>query len=151
MLYAWRKKARAKGRLLPHHGRDPEGWTPRGKFSAVLETALLSGVELAEYHRQRGLTFGDVQRPIRKILEVSIDPSSRGRDNIAIRKLHLLFKVERGSSSNVAHGPWPGHTTTHGQTDAAPAKPFFEARSTSAALQWLSAKGVACIGSGFMT
>ncbi|MBI5781674.1 MAG: transposase, partial [Rhodocyclales bacterium] len=41
-LYEWRKQARGKGRLLPDHGREPEGWTSRDKFSAVVETAALS-------------------------------------------------------------------------------------------------------------
>jgi len=61
-LYAWRKQARAKGRLLPDHGRDPEGWTSRDKFSAVIETAALSEIELAEYCRQRGLYPEQIQR-----------------------------------------------------------------------------------------
>ena len=61
-LYAWRKQARAKGRLLPDHGRDPEGWTSRDKFSAVIEPAALSEIELAEYCRQRGLYPEQIQR-----------------------------------------------------------------------------------------
>jgi transposase-like protein len=61
-LYAWRKQARAKGRLLPDHGRDPEGWTSRDKFSAVIETAALSEIELAEYCRQRGLYVEQIHR-----------------------------------------------------------------------------------------
>lgn len=61
-LYAWRKQARAKGRLLPDHGRDPEGWTSRDKFSAVVETAAMSEVEVAEYCRQRGLYPEQIQR-----------------------------------------------------------------------------------------
>jgi len=61
-LYAWRKQARAKGRLLPDHGRDPEGWTSRDKFSAVVETAAMGEVEVAEYCRQRGLYPEQIQR-----------------------------------------------------------------------------------------
>jgi transposase-like protein len=61
-LYAWRKQARGKGRLLPDHGRDPEGWTSRDKFSAVVETAAMSEIEVAEYCRQRGLYPEQIQR-----------------------------------------------------------------------------------------
>lgn len=61
-LYEWRKQARGKGRLLPDHGREPEGWTSRDKFSAVVETAALSEIELAEYCRQRGLYPEQIQR-----------------------------------------------------------------------------------------
>jgi transposase-like protein len=61
-LYAWRKQARGKGRLLPDHGQDPEGWTSRDKFSAVVETAAMSEIEVAEYCRQRGLYPEQIQR-----------------------------------------------------------------------------------------
>lgn len=61
-LYKWRTEARGKGRLLPNHGRDPEGWTSRDKFSAVVETAALSEIEVAEYCRQRGLYVEQIVR-----------------------------------------------------------------------------------------
>ena len=61
-LYAWRKQARGQGRLLPDYGRGREGWTSRDKFSAVLETAALSEIEVAEYCRQRGLYPEQIQR-----------------------------------------------------------------------------------------
>lgn len=54
-LYNWRKEAREQGRLLPEHSSEPEGWSARDKFNAVLETAALSESELAEYCRRRGL------------------------------------------------------------------------------------------------
>lgn len=54
-LYNWRMQARGEGRLLPDSNNTPEGWTSRDKFAAVLETALLSEAEIAEYCRQRGL------------------------------------------------------------------------------------------------
>jgi transposase-like protein len=61
-LYAWLKQARGNGRLLPDHGQDPEGWTSRDKFSAVVETAAMSEIEVAEYCRQRGLYPEQIQR-----------------------------------------------------------------------------------------
>jgi len=54
-LYNWRKAARGQGRLLPDRAADSEGWSSQDKFNAVLESAALSEVELAEYCRRRGL------------------------------------------------------------------------------------------------
>ena len=61
-LYTWRKEARQEGRLLPDHGSDPEGWSSRDKFNAVLETAALSEAELSEYCRRRGLYPEQIHR-----------------------------------------------------------------------------------------
>jgi transposase-like protein len=52
-LHKWRTEARGKGQLLPDAGAGPEGWSSRDKFSAVLETAALNEVDLAEYCRTR--------------------------------------------------------------------------------------------------
>ena len=54
-LYNWRKQARLDGGLFPDAGADPEGWTAREKFTAVMETAALNESERAEYCRKRGL------------------------------------------------------------------------------------------------
>ena len=54
-LYNWRQQARNEGRLMPDADDTPEGWSSRDKFAAVLETAVLSEAEIAEYCRQRGL------------------------------------------------------------------------------------------------
>ena len=54
-LHKWRAEARGKGQLLPDADAGPEGWTSRDKFAAVLETAALNQVDLAEYCRKRGL------------------------------------------------------------------------------------------------
>ena len=61
-IYQWRKAARAKGQLLPENSAEPEGWSTRDKFNAVLETAALSEAELAEYCRRRGLYPEQIQR-----------------------------------------------------------------------------------------
>lgn len=61
-LYNWRKQARRAGRLLPANGSEPEGWSSRDKFNAVLETAALSEPELAEYCRRRGLYVEQLER-----------------------------------------------------------------------------------------
>ncbi|MEI2419584.1 hypothetical protein V6O07_04875 [Arthrospira platensis SPKY2] len=54
-LYIWRKQARAKGRLMPHHDDSPEGWSSRDKFNAVVATAAMSESQLSEYCRRNGL------------------------------------------------------------------------------------------------
>jgi hypothetical protein len=54
-LHKWRAGARDKGQLLPDADAGPEGWSSRDKFAAVLETAALNEVDLAEYCRKRGL------------------------------------------------------------------------------------------------
>lgn len=61
-LYNWRRDAREQGRLLPRDSSEPEGWSARDKFNAVLETAALSESELAEYCRKRGLYPEQVRR-----------------------------------------------------------------------------------------
>ena len=40
-LYNWRRQARLDGALFPDAGADPEGWSAREKFTAVIETARL--------------------------------------------------------------------------------------------------------------
>ena len=54
-LYNWRMQARNEGRLLPDSDSTPEGWTSKDKFAAVMETAVVSEAEIAEYCRRRGL------------------------------------------------------------------------------------------------
>ena len=54
-LHKWRAEARGKGQLLPPADAGPEGWSSRGKFAAVLETAALNQADLAEYCRKHGL------------------------------------------------------------------------------------------------
>ncbi len=61
-LYNWRKQARGQGRLLPGQAADSEGWSSRDKFNAVVESAALSEVELAEYCRRRGLFPEQLER-----------------------------------------------------------------------------------------
>ncbi|OTP71927.1 transposase [Caballeronia sordidicola] len=61
-IYNWRKAARGRGRLLPGNAADSESWSSRDKFNAVLESAALSEIELAEYCRRRGLYPEQLQR-----------------------------------------------------------------------------------------
>jgi transposase-like protein len=54
-LYNWRKQARNKGLLLPDGDLNPEGWTDRDKFAAVIESAAFNGAEISEYCRKKGI------------------------------------------------------------------------------------------------
>ena len=50
-LHKWRAEARGKGQLLPNADAGPEGWTSRDKFAAVLESAAMNAVDLADHCR----------------------------------------------------------------------------------------------------
>ena len=54
-LYNWRRHARERGALYPDAGADPEGWSARDKFAAVVETAAMNEAERGEYCRSHGL------------------------------------------------------------------------------------------------
>jgi transposase-like protein len=54
-LYAWRKQLRERGHVVPGSQSSPEQWSAEAKFAVVVETALLSEVELNEYCRKKGL------------------------------------------------------------------------------------------------
>jgi transposase len=54
-LHKWRAEARGKGLTLPDSDAGPEGWSPREKFAAVLDTAALNEADFGEYSRTRGL------------------------------------------------------------------------------------------------
>ena len=76
-LYHWRQQARLTGSLFPDDGTDPEGWTARDKFTAVMETAALNESE-------------------RAYRTVALGPPSRrpaGRDRLVQMGLHVLSFV----------------------------------------------------------
>lgn len=54
-LHKWRKQARAKGLAVPGGEQEVERWSTQDKFLIVMESTLLSEVELAEYCRSKGL------------------------------------------------------------------------------------------------
>lgn len=88
-LYNWRMQARNEGRLLPDSDSVPEGWSSREKFSAVLETAILSEAEVAEYCRKRGLYPEQIQH-WRQACEQANDWNSTSE-----RQLKEATKVDR--------------------------------------------------------
>jgi transposase-like protein len=61
-LCNWRNEARKAGQLLPDQGSDPEGWSSRDKFNAVLKAAALNESELGEYCRKRSIYPEQVRR-----------------------------------------------------------------------------------------
>lgn len=61
-LYNWRKGARGRGRLLPNAAPTPDGWSSQEKFLAVLETAVMTEEDRAEYCRRRGLYPEQIDR-----------------------------------------------------------------------------------------
>lgn len=61
-LYTWRNTARKTGAVMPGGGRNKaEAWDSASKFAAVLESASLNEVELAEYCRGKGLFIEQVR------------------------------------------------------------------------------------------
>jgi transposase len=60
-LHKWRTQARAKGIPAPGGEIETERWSTQDKFLIVMETSLLSEVELAEYCRKKGLFAEQVQ------------------------------------------------------------------------------------------
>ena len=54
-LYHWRKQAIASGAMSAVTKKTAEGWSAESKLAAVVETALLSEVELSQYCREKGL------------------------------------------------------------------------------------------------
>ena len=54
-LYLWRKQAMASGEMSAVTKKTAEGWSGESKLAAVVETALLSELELSQYCRGKGL------------------------------------------------------------------------------------------------
>tara|TARA_B100000678_G_C18224650_1_gene508356 strand:+ start:3677 stop:3958 length:282 start_codon:yes stop_codon:yes gene_type:complete len=49
-LYNWRKRARARGQVLPSRSTTPDQWTSQEKLQAPM-----NGAEISAYCRERGL------------------------------------------------------------------------------------------------
>lgn len=54
-LYNWRKKIRSEGKPVPGKTKTSEQWSSEAKLSVVIETAILSEVEISQYCREKGL------------------------------------------------------------------------------------------------
>lgn len=60
-LYLWKKQAKANGGHKPSNAKESDRWSTQDKFQMVLETAMLSEVELAEYCRSRGIYVEQIE------------------------------------------------------------------------------------------
>ncbi len=56
-LYAWRRKAREQGILMPSGDDTPDGWNSADKFNAVLQTASMNEAQFAEFCRANNRTL----------------------------------------------------------------------------------------------
>lgn len=54
-LYYWRSQTKAEGKPVPGTDKTTEQWPAEARFAAIVETATLSEVEVAEYCRKKGL------------------------------------------------------------------------------------------------
>ena len=59
-LYHWRQQARLNGGLFLADGADPEGWTARDKFTAVMEIAALNESACPARSRRADLPPGQI-------------------------------------------------------------------------------------------
>ena len=60
-ILKWRKQLEAKGTLLPNTTENSE-WSAEQIFTFVLETALMSEIELAEYCRSKGIYVDQIKQ-----------------------------------------------------------------------------------------
>ena len=56
-LYAWRRKAREQGILMPSGDDTPDGWNSADKFNAVFQTASMTEAQFAEFCRANNRTL----------------------------------------------------------------------------------------------
>lgn len=61
-LYHWRKQAKNEGAPVPGNNKLTDEWPAEAKFAVVLETAVLTEIELGEYCRRKGLYPEQIQR-----------------------------------------------------------------------------------------
>jgi transposase-like protein len=60
-LYKWRDQARLGGQAVGE-SKDPEGWSTRDKFNAVVQCSVFNTHDVGEYCRQHGLLVEQVGR-----------------------------------------------------------------------------------------
>ncbi len=60
-IFTWRKQLEDEGLLMPREDENTE-WSAEQIFTFVLESALLSEIELAEYCREKGLYVDQIKQ-----------------------------------------------------------------------------------------
>lgn len=54
-LYYWRSQTKAEGKPVPGTGKTAEQWPAEARLAVIIETAILTETELAEYYHKKGL------------------------------------------------------------------------------------------------
>ncbi|MDF7680394.1 transposase [Enterobacteriaceae bacterium ESL0689] len=54
-LYNWRNQAKQEGKPVPGADKNSEQWPTEARFTAIVETAIFSEAEVAEYCRKKDL------------------------------------------------------------------------------------------------
>lgn len=94
-LRTWRKEARSEGVAMPAQGKDKreKRWSSADKFRAVLETAPLSEVEVAEYCRAKGIQPEQL-RQWRHACERANDPTETS-EPVSITAVKQIKELQR--------------------------------------------------------
>lgn len=85
-LYAWRKRVKSQGAVVPDRGKSLEDWSSENKFAVVLETASLNAAELAEYCRRKGLFAEQINGWRAACMSANANDTERTRDQRAQSK-----------------------------------------------------------------
>ena len=96
-LYNWRKQARSEGHVLPAKSDTTENWSSEEKFRVVLETALLSEIELSTYCREKGIYPEQIERWKQACLfaNACAEKQSKADKKAANKQRHKIKKLER--------------------------------------------------------
>ena len=65
---------------------SPDNWSPEAKFSIVLETAMMSEIELSEYCREKGLYPDQVKQWKQSCINNNMTEAQRKKQEAAERK-----------------------------------------------------------------
>ena len=80
-LYAWRQQLQSQGVAAPGNGKNPDAWSSKDKFGAVLEAAALNTAELAQYCRHKGLYVEQIMAWRAACQEANASPSAHHREH----------------------------------------------------------------------
>lgn len=108
-LYAWKKEATSRGQAVPGNGQNADEWSGADKLAILIETAVLSEVELGEYCRQKGVYVEQVHT-WKKASEAALggewkseDVKGHQKDKKLIRELEKdLRRKERALAETAA-------------------------------------------------
>ncbi len=87
-------------------GKRPQDWTAAEKLEAVLESASLSGQELGEYLRRKGLHEAQLEQWRRRVTEASMEAlqskSSRKKASVEAKRVRTLERELRRKEKALA-------------------------------------------------